>query len=285
MILFTDGGSTKCDWVLVTSDGEKVFQTQTLGLNPTVVPKEELESRVLYNPQLRDVMMEVTQVDFYGAGCGTESPKTILMLVLQGLFSNAKINVQEDLTAAVFAVTSQPGIVGVLGTGSNSCFYDGKTIHAPIPSLGYMVMDEASGNYFGKQLLRDYFYKKMPKHLAITFENDFNILADEIKMNLYQKSNPNAYLANFAQFMFAEEIIEPYFKSLLEEGVEKFIQARILTFAEATTVPIHFIGSIAHFSKEIIEGCFTKHNLHLGNIVQRPMDGLVAYYQQKLRSS
>lgn len=284
-MLLTDGGSTKCDWVLLDPEGKKVLKTQTLGLNPTVVPKEELESRILYNPQLRDVMMEVTQVDFYGAGCGTETPKNILKGVLELLFENAQVNVREDLSAAVYAATTTPGIVCILGTGSNSCYFDGTTIYAPIPALGYSLMDEASGNYFGKQLLRDYFYGNMPKHLAEKFENNFNLSADDIKMNVYQKSNPNAYLASFAQFIFSEEITEPYFEAVIEAGIENFIQTRVLTFTEANEVPIHFIGSIAHFSKKIIERCFSKHNLQLGNIVQRPMDGLVAYYQEKLKTN
>ncbi len=285
MILFTDGGSTKCDWVLLNSKGRKVFQTQTLGLNPTVVPREELESRILFNPQLREVMMEITQVDFYGAGCGTETPRNILKQVLELLFENSKVTVREDLAAAVYAATTKPGIVCILGTGSNSCYFDGTIIHTPIPALGYILMDEASGNYFGKQLLRDYFYGNMPKHLAETFKNKYNLSADDIKMNVYQKSNPNAYLASFAQFMFEEAITEYYFKLLIEKGIENFVQTRVLTFKEAKKVPIHFIGSIAHFSKEIIERCFTKHNLQLGYIVQRPMDGLVAYYQEKLKTN
>lgn len=282
MILFTDGGSTKCDWVLLDPNGKKVLQTQTAGLNPTVVPKEELESRMLYNSQLREVMMKVTKVDFYGAGCGTETARNRLKQVLEALFEKATVTVQEDLAAAVYAVTTSPGIVCILGTGSNSCYFDGTTIHAPIPALGYSIMDEASGNYFGKQLLRDYFYGNMPKQLAEKFENQFNVSPDVIKTNVYQKSNPNAYLASFAQFIFSEEITEPYFVSVLEEGIENFIQTRILTFTEAHIVPIHFIGSIAHFSKEIIERLFIKHNLQLENIVQRPMDGLVVYYQSKL---
>ncbi len=284
MILFTDGGSTKCDWVLLNSNGKKVLQTQTLGLNPTVVPAEELESRILFNPQLREIMTAVKTLDFYGAGCGTLTPKNRLQQVLQQLFTNANVSVQEDLAAAVYAATTAAGIVCILGTGSNSCYFDGKEIHTPIPALGYSLMDEASGNYFGKVLIRDYFYRNMPKRLAEKFEKKFDLNADTIKMNMYQRSNPNAYLASFAQFIFDEEVTDPYFIEVVEKGVEDFIKARILTFEEAKNVPIHFIGSIAHFSKKNIENCFAKHNLNLGNIVQRPMDGLVAYYQQSLKT-
>ena len=125
----------------------------------------------------------------------------------------------------------------------------------------------------------------MPEHLAEKFKNTYELSPDSIKVNLYQEATPNAYLASFAQFIFTEEISEPYFKTVIEEGIENFIQNRILTFTEAQEVPVHFIGSIAHFSKEIIEQCFAKHNLQLGNILKRPMDGLVAYYQNKMKIS
>ncbi len=282
MTLITDGGSTKCDWVLLNKAGEVVFQTTTLGLNPTVVPKEELILRIASNEILKNVFEEVEALDFYGAGCGTISPRTILKDVLEELFSKATVTVSEDLTAAVFAVTSKPGIVCILGTGSNSCYFDGEKIITPIPSLGYILMDEASGNYFGKRLVRDYFYNRMPAEIAAEFKNSFNLDADVIKMNLYKTPNPNAYLASFAQFIFTQQEINHYFYALIKEGISNFIECRILCYEKAHEVPVHFIGSIAHFSKKIIEECLIEHNLKLGNIVQRPIDGLIEYYKKKI---
>lgn len=282
MTLITDGGSTKCDWVLLDAMGEVVFKTTTPGLNPTVVNKEELYSRIAQNDSLKDVFLKVKKLDFYGAGCGTVTPRNILKVVLNTLFPFSKVNVSEDLAAAVFAVTKEPGIVCILGTGSNSCYFDGKKIHAPIPALGFILMDEASGNYFGKRLIRDYYYNRMPAEIASEFSKKHNLEADSIKMKLYREPNPTAYLASFAQFIFSQEQINPYFYQLIKDGISNFIECRILSFENARQVPVHFIGSIAHFSKEIIADCFKENNLILGNIVQRPIDGLIEHYKRNI---
>lgn len=282
MTLITDGGSTKCDWVLLDISGTIIFKTATLGLNPAVVPDEELFQRIATNQTLKNVSKKIETLHFYGAGCGTATPCEILKNVLAQLFPAAKITVSEDMAAAVYAATTTPGIVCILGTGSNSCYFDGKNIHNPIASLGYTLMDEASGNYFGKRLIRDYYYSRMPTKIAAEFEQRYNLDADEIKINLYKKPNPNAYLASFAQFIFTQKEINPYFYALIKEGISNFIDCRILCFKEAHDVPIHFIGSIAHFSEEIIKACFKEQNLQLGNIVQRPIDGLIEYYRNKL---
>jgi N-acetylglucosamine kinase-like BadF-type ATPase len=286
MILITDGGSTKCDWILLDSSGEVILKTRTSGLNPAVVPEEELYSRIKSNTDLESLFDTVKAVDFYGAGCGTKTPVAILKSVLEKLFTNAAVAVNEDTVAAVYAATNEPGIVCILGTGSNSCYFDGENIHTSVESLGYSLMDEASGNYFGKRLIRDYFYKKMPRQLAIEFETRFNVDPDEIKINLYKKPNPNMYLASFAEFIFTSEEVNGYFYKLISEGILKFIEYRILCFKEAQTVPIHFIGSIAHFSEDIIQDCLNRYHLELGNIIRRPIDGLIAYYKtNKLNKS
>lgn len=281
MTLITDGGSTKCDWVLLDLSGNVLLKTKTQGLNPAIIDSEELKSRISGNFELNNISHKVEMLDFYGAGCGTSIPRNNLKEVLMELFPNAKVTVQEDLAAAVFAATTGPGIVCILGTGSNSCYFDGKEIHTPIASLGYTLMDEASGNYFGKRLIRDYYYNKMPSEIASEFQKSFNLEADEIKMNLYKKPNPNAYLASFAEFIFTRDEISPYFHNLIKSGIETFIECRVLSFEESNEVPVHFIGSIAHFSEEIIKECFQEHSLKLGNIVQRPIDGLIEYYKNK----
>lgn len=279
MILIADGGSTKCDWVLLDASGEVVLKTRTEGLNPAVFPEEELFRRIQFNLDLKNIVESVKKVDFYGAGCGTSTPSNIIKKVIQQQFSKAEITINEDTLAAVYAVTSQPGIVCVLGTGSNSCYYDGTNIHSSAVSLGYILMDEASGNYFGKRLIRDYFYNKMPSELVLKFEERFELNADIIKMNLYKKPNPNAYLASFAEFIFTSEEVNGYFYKLISEGMSKFIENRILCFKEAQQVPIHFVGSIAHFSKDIIRDCLKPYHLELGSIVRRPIDGLINHYK------
>ena len=280
MILITDGGSTKCDWILMDKIGNVVLKTRTKGLNPAVVPEENIKERILANEELLPFLNKITTVDFYGAGCGTKTPIQLLTNILSEIFSFAEISVNEDMIAAVYAATLEPGIVCILGTGSNSCYFDGKVIHNGIESLGYSLMDEASGNYFGKRLLRDYFYKKMPTQLAIDFEKRFNLDPDEIKNHLYKRHNPNMYLASFAEFIFTSKEVNGYFYKLISEGMLKFIEYRILCFKESQNVPIHFIGSIAHFSEDIIKECMKPYHLELGNIIRRPIDGLIEYYKQ-----
>lgn len=279
MTIIADGGSTKCDWILLDEKGAQVLKTRTRGLNPAVVPREELYSRIRENNELPALFKKAKRVDFYGAGCGTETPRAVLTEVLEDLFSNARINVQEDLMAAVFAATTEPGIVCILGTGSNSCYYDGEKIFTPVPSLGYTLMDEASGNYFGKRLIRDYYYKRMPERIAKSFEDRFDLDADTIKLNLYQKPNPNTYLASFAEFIFTSKEENGYFYKLISEGMIRFIEYRIMCYREAQSVPIHFIGSIAHYSTDIIRDCMKRYQLELGNVIRRPIDGLLDYYR------
>tara|TARA_R110002049_G_scaffold2557_1_gene18949 strand:- start:1554 stop:2435 length:882 start_codon:yes stop_codon:yes gene_type:complete len=286
MILITDGGSTKCDWILLDENGTIALKTRTAGLNPAVVPPDELKSRITANSDLAAIFNKTTVLDFYGAGCGTATPVKILEDVLIELFPKAEISVNEDTVAAVYAATTAPGIVCILGTGSNSCYFDGKEIHMSVASLGYTLMDEASGNYFGKRLIRDYFYKKMPEVLSKEFEKRFVLDPDEIKLNLYKKPNPNMYLASFAEFIFnpsenrpsSAQDINGYFYKLISEGMLKFIEYRILCYKEAQHVPIHFIGSIAHFSEDIIRDCMKPYHLELGSIIRRPIDGLINYY-------
>jgi len=279
MTLIADGGSTKCDWILLDSEGEVVMKTRSRGLNPTVIPESELYARILENEDLKNIFKTTQTLDFYGAGCGTETPQKIFSAVLKDLFSNAEVTVNEDLLAAVYAATTEPGIICILGTGSNSCYFDGTQIHANVPSLGYILMDEASGNYFGKRLIRDYYYQKMPRKLAEQFEKRFDLNPDKIKMNLYQESNPNTYLASFAEFIFTSEEVNGYFWKLINEGMTKFIENRVLCYKEAQNVPVHFIGSIAHFSEEMIRDAMAPYHLELGNIIRRPIDGLIEYYR------
>ena len=280
MTLIADGGSTKCDWILLSPEGEVLVKTRTKGLSPAVVPLSELYSRIRENEDLQGIFQKTETVDFYGAGCGTITPKNTLTKVLSDIFPNATVDVNEDLLAAVYAATAEPGIVCILGTGSNSCYFDGEKIHAHVPSLGFVLMDEASGNYFGKRLIRDYYYKKMPTKLAKEFEKRFDLDPDVIKLNVYQRPNPNTYLASFAEFIFTSEEVNGYFWQLISEGMTRFIEFRVLCYKEAQNVPVHFIGSIAHFSEEQIRNAMKPYHLQLGKIIRRPIDGLIEYYRE-----
>lgn len=282
MIIIADGGSTKCDWILLDSNGEQVLKTRSKGLNPAVFKSEVLQARLLENQELLDIKDKVEKVHFYGAGCGTPKPTAELQRILAEFYSNAtEVLVQEDMVAAVYAATTEPGIVCILGTGSNSCYYDGNTVKTAVDSLGFILMDEASGNYFGKRLIRDYYYKQMPQELAAIFEKQYDLSSDTIKENVYKKDNPNTYLASFAEFIFTNER-NGYFYSLIAEGMKNFIEHRVLCFKEAQNVPVHFIGSIAFFSQDIIRDVAKPYHLEIGNIVRRPIDGLLKFYKDKI---
>lgn len=282
MILIADGGSTKADWILLDKSGAQVLKTRTGGLNPAVFDEELMKKRLQENLDLVDYKDKVTHIYFYGAGCGTEKPTLILKSIFESFFTNADVEVKEDTYAAAYAVTTQPGIVCILGTGSNSCYFDGEHVDVRIPSLGYILMDEASGNYFGKKLLRDYYYKKMPKKIAKLFEEQFNVDADTIKRNIYKEDNPNTYLAHFAEFLLRNER-NAYFNKVLHKGMKDFFKNRILPYKESENIPVHFVGSIAYFAQDIIKDVARFYMIELGNIVRRPIDGLIEYHRELLK--
>ena len=282
MILIADGGSTKADWIALDSAKEEIFRVRTLGLNPAVVAKEELNNRIVNMFQLIQSKDEVTEIHFYGAGCGTAKPVQILAEVLGSIFVNANIHIAEDMLAAVYAATGKvPALVCILGTGSNSCYFDGTQVQMKTPSLGYILMDEASGNYFGKELLKEYYYEKMPKAMAAHFKKEFNLDADEIKKHLYRMPNPNMYLASFAKFMF-EFKEEKYIKKIIKRGFQEFFKYRILPYQKDAQTPLYFIGSIAYYFKDILEKVAIKNGHTITGVIQRPIDNLLAYHKKEM---
>ncbi len=279
MILIADGGSTKADWIAIDKQKNEVFRVRTLGLNPAVVPQDELSNRITNMFQLINVKEDVEEIHFYGAGCGTPKPVAILKEVMQAIFINAKIFIAEDTLAAVYAASgTEPALVCILGTGSNSCYFDGKNMEMKTPSLGYTLMDEASGNYFGKQLIRDFYYEKMPKRIAEKFTEQFNVDADFIKYNLYRQPNPNMYLATFAKFMF-EFKEDKYIKKIIKKGFQEFFKYRVLPYGKTAETPIYFIGSIAFYFRDILEKIAKKNNLKVTDVIQRPIDNLLEYHK------
>jgi N-acetylglucosamine kinase-like BadF-type ATPase len=282
MILIADGGSTKVDWIALDENKNELFKVRTLGLNPAVVLEKVLKERILSAKEFSENLDKVTQVFFYGAGCGTVVATKILKDLFEELFPNAAVIVEEDMMAAVYAATgSEPAIVCILGTGSNSCFFDGNDIFSATVSLGYMLMDEASGNYFGKRLLRNYYYKTMPVYIAEKFEESYDLSPDTIKHNLYKEPNPNTYLADFASFMFQFKE-EQYVKDLMESGFDEFFITRVLPYKKDKTTPVYFIGSIAHYFYEILKKVADKYELNLAGVIQRPIDNLITYHKEYL---
>lgn len=286
MILITDGGSTKCDWIAINNNGEKAAEKiRTKGLNPAIIAEKKLRKTVGKSAELMALSDQVTHVFFYGAGCGTEKPRALLKTVLETYFSKAVVEVREDTYAAVRACINhkeEAAVVCILGTGSNCSYFDGNNLHQRVSSLGYTLMDDASGNYYGKQLIRDYYFNKMPENIKLAFETKHNLDADFIKYNIYKQANPSAYLADHAEFMFLNKESD-YVKNLIKTGIRLFTENMILQFKdELKNCPVHFAGSIAYFSKDEIIEIAEEYGFKVGNFVRRPIDGLVSYHANDL---
>jgi N-acetylglucosamine kinase-like BadF-type ATPase len=279
MKLLVDGGSTKADWIAIDENGKVLFTTQTLGLNPEVLDKEEVIARLEDKFDISHNRTKAKNLYFYGAGCGTDRMKNYLAEVFQEYFPNATVAVYEDTYAAVYATTpkDEEAIVCILGTGSNCSYFDGKILHQKVQSLGYIAMDDGSGNRFGRHLIRGYYFNKMAKELAVEFEEEYNLDPDYIKANLYKEANPNAYLATFAKFIIKHKEKE-YCKKIIYKELNKFVKNYIMQYENCKTVPVHFVGSIAFYLKDELTEILSKYDIKIGNVLRRPIDGLIAYH-------
>lgn len=283
MILIADSGATKSDWIALDSKGEEAFRTQTLGLSPEVLTREVIEDRLANNFELSKNKDKINHLYFYGAGCGTDRMKQFLRDIFRVFFPNAEVEVKEDTYAAIYSTTKigVQGIVCILGTGSNCSYYDGHQMFQKVVSLGYIPMDDGSGNFFGRKLIRDYYFHKMPQDLGFKFAKEYNLDPDVIKENLYKQPNPNTYLATFARFLI-ENKDHPYCKGVIDKGLQQFVNNYIMQFELATKVPIHFVGSIAYFLREELTAVIERNDLILGVIRQRPIEGLEEFHRSTI---
>mgnify|MGYP000306617576 FL=1 len=278
MILIAESGSTKCDWVLIEKASKKVTRFRTKGLNPAILKEKKLYKTISKEVLIKNNKEKIKEIYFFGAGCNTESNNQILKNVFSDLFNADKVLVAEDMMAAVYATTNKPAVVCILGTGSNCCFFDGNKIIQKTPALGYVLMDEGSGNYFGKELLRAYFLKKLPKKLSLSLEGKFNLSEEKVIKKIYQSKTPNKYLANFAPFLF-ENDEDIYIQKIIEKGVKEFVENHILHYKnELEENSIHFVGSIAFFSKKYIIKELKKHQIKPGSFIRRPIDNLINHF-------
>ena len=286
MIFIVDSGSTKCDWLAIDKNGKQLLEKQrTKGMNPAILSEKKLIKIIKTNTTINQIKNEVTHIFFYGAGCGTEKPRLLLKHVLEEFFINAEVQVKEDTYAAVYATVGsnlEPAVVCILGTGSNCSYFNGKSLEQRVKSLGYSIMDDASGNYFGRQLIRDYYFNHMPENLKVSFAEKYNMDSDFIKYHLYKQPNPNAYLANFAEFMFLNKDSD-YIINLIKNGIRLFAKNMILQFKDVLpNVPVHFAGSIAYLSQHEIKEVAKEMNFTVGNFARRPIEGLINYHSRKL---
>lgn len=283
MILIVESGSTKTDWIALDNQGNKVFSTQTLGLNPQSMSNEILNERIKNNYDIYKNRENVDKIFFYGAGLGVKSTKERILKVFKLIFINSEFDIKEDTYAAVYSVSDlgKPSIVNIIGTGSNCTYFDGKEIFQKVHSLGYVLMDYASGNYYGKYLIRAYYFNKMPKRLREEFNEKFDLSANTIKENLYRKENPNTYLASFAKFIINNKS-DSYFKDIIEKGLRRFIDYQIMQYDNYKSVDIHYVGSIAYCLKEEITKVGNEYGLKTSKFVRKPIEGLVNYHKNLL---
>ncbi len=279
MKLIVDSGSTKADWIAIDNVGTVIFTSQTLGLNPEILNEESILSRINDGFDISQNKHKVSHLFFYGAGCGTDRMKKFLSEILKKYFANAIVSVHEDTYAAIYATCGldEKAIVSILGTGSNCSYYDGKEVHQKVQSLGYIAMDDCSGNFFGRQIIRAYYFNKMPTELATILEKEYDLDADSVKHNLYKEANPNAYLATYAKFLIQNKE-HPYLQKMIIENIESFLGNYIKQYDNYRQVPLHFVGSIAFYLKDELKSVLESHNLNLGQVYRRPIDGLMRYH-------
>lgn len=279
MVAIIDGGSTKCDWVILDKFGKMSLKTETMGFNPNIISPELIVPEIEKNTQLTAIKDSLKYVFFYGAGCGVPENRIIVENKLQKIFENAEISVKEDLTAAAYsAYNGKPAIVCILGTGSNSCYFDGQNIRRELPSLGFLIGDEGSGSALGKNLLRRFFMKKLPEDLHYKFTEKYNLGIEDAIKNMYHNPRANAYLADFNKFI-VENKSHPYFQNMVFDEMKNFLDYQVLPYQEAKDAEINFIGSIAYYYEDILRAAAAEFNLHVGTIVQKPIESLVEYHK------
>lgn len=280
MIAVVDSGSTKADWVLIKPNGEQVKMT-TRGLNPFLNPPASLEKMVREDWDYLIDPLAVKEVFFYGAGCSDEKRCLQLEEGLGSVLSRAKFTVEHDLLASARALChNEPGIACILGTGSNSCLYDGQSIVDNIPSLGYLAGDEGSGCHFGKQLLRTYYYREMPEELAQPFHDEY-LRDKQLVWDRMYGANANVYFASLSKYM-SNHTLHPFIVSLLKNGFQEFIDRHVIKYKNVAELPIHFVGSVAwHYSTHLKE-VLSKRGLHPGQILQKPIDSLVTFHLNQI---
>lgn len=278
MYAIVDSGSSKADWAFIPEDGKRL-DLSTMGYNPVLhAPQEfaaEIQSRFapVVNPQA------VRHVYFYGSGCWDGYYKDIVRSALRPFFPKAELHIFHDLLGAARATCQHdPGIACILGTGSNSCAYDGHKVVDNVTNLGYFLGDEGSGTHLGKLLIRSYFYREMPASLAPAFEQLVPGGKSEILRHLYGKEVPNRYLASFATFYSAHQS-HPFIQALLVQSFGQFLEDHVLKYEDFLQHPVHFVGSIAHHFQIALQHACHQRGLEVGKIIQKPIHDLVYFHQ------
>lgn len=281
MLIIVDSGSTKADWQVINSDGTRELHT-TMGFNPFFHDEDRIESE-LNKSFVKDVnVVEAKKIYYYGAGCSDKMRCDIVKRGLERIFTNAEtIAVEHDLLGSARATCgNEAGIACIIGTGSNTCLYDGKDVIDNVSNLGYLLGDEGSGSHLGKLLIRAYFYRELPDDMIEFFHEEFGNNKRVILNKIYGEA-PNVYLASFARF-FSKHKSHFYIQKLANEAFAELTRRHILKYDGCHNVPIHFVGSVAYHFQDILKTTLEEHNLDLGVVIQKPIDALVDFHLKNI---
>lgn len=280
-ILIADSGSSKTDWSLIGSR-KKTRHFQTSGLNPFFRTEEDCFRLLTEELPLNPAKTPIDKIVFYGAGVKDKSQEAFLAKILKRHFGVTKAAVHSDMLAAARATSGQEkGVCCILGTGSNSCFYNGKKVVAQNPSLGYILGDEGSGTYLGKRVLQYFFYNTFDEDLRDAFRHKYGDDLSAILQKIYKGPQANRYLASFTQFLI-EQRGHYMVENIIEDAFIDFHQRHVLKYRESWKYPIHFIGTVAYEFRDIIHSLHEQYGLDTGHIVKSPLEGLIRYHKAEL---
>jgi N-acetylglucosamine kinase-like BadF-type ATPase len=275
--LIVDSGGTKADWTLI-QHAQVLKQFSSNGLQPFVQSQIEMLQTIDALDLSTEEVNSIDSINYYGSCCGAVEQQHYLASLLQTKFKSAEIDVKGDLLGAAIACCgNESGLVGILGTGSNSCFYDGHKIVLQVPSLGFILGDEGSGANIGKELIKSYFYRTMPPDLSDSFRANISGEREEVLNHIYRKPKPNVYLASIAKFAVNHKE-HTFIRNLITANFYAFIENQILHYQPSPNNPVHFVGSIAFIWKDLLATCLKKYELELGKIITRPIEALTQYH-------
>lgn len=279
MILIADSGSTKTDWCLV-EQGQKVRQISTKGTNPFFQTEEEISAEIetVLLPQLQGDTFAA--VYFYGAGCGfPDKIETVHRVLSRHLMVEESIEVNTDMLAAARGLCGhQPGIACILGTGSNSCFYNGQAIASNVSPLGFILGDEGSGAVLGRLLVGDILKSQMPAVLREKFFSQFGLTAPEIIDRVYRQPFPNRFLASLSPFL-VQNLEESSIRSLVLQSFQAFFKRNVMQY-DYRHYPVHLSGSVAFYYQELLHEAAQGLGIQIGTVIQSPMEGLTGYHKE-----
>lgn len=279
MLLIADSGSTKCDWMLI-KENEEAQSFSTMGFNPFFHNEAIISNAIRQNTEMISFAEQVTMLFLYSAGCSSKDLKMVVERALKSVFPNAQIYVDHDLVGAAFATWDEnPAITAIIGTGSNSCYFDGDIVKQANPGLGlgYILGDEGSGSYYGKILLRKYLGNDLPDELYNTLRNDYKLSRDVIVENVYMKPHANVYLASFMKVL-SDNRTNSWVNDLVNDGMKLFLSSHVACYKNYQRVPTHFIGSIAYHFEDNLRFAAAPLGVNVGTIIKKPIFGLVNYH-------